>query len=39
VVLLFDVWRPELTAEERTLVAATLEAVAEFEGAQRGWAD
>jgi len=39
VVLLFDVWRPELTEEERRLVAATLEAVGEFEGAQRAWTD
>jgi aspartyl/asparaginyl beta-hydroxylase (cupin superfamily) len=39
VVLLFDVWRPELTPTERRLVAATLEAVSRFEGAQRSWAD
>lgn len=30
VVLLFDIWRPELTAEERSLVAATLAAVGSY---------
>ena len=35
VVLLFDIWRPELTEEERSLVAATLSAVADYD--QRPW--
>jgi aspartate beta-hydroxylase len=39
VVLLFDVWRPELTDQERTLVAATLEAVSQFDGTQRDWTE
>lgn len=39
VVLLFDVWRPELSDKERTLVAATLEAVGQFDGPQRAWTD
>jgi aspartate beta-hydroxylase len=39
VVLLFDVWRPELTPTERSLVAATLEAVSQFEGPQRNWSE
>jgi aspartate beta-hydroxylase len=39
VVLLFDVWRPELTDKERTLVAATLEAVRQLEGSQGDWTD
>jgi len=38
VVLLFDVWRPELTATERTLVAATIEAVSAF-GGPKTWSD
>jgi aspartate beta-hydroxylase len=38
VVLLFDIWRPELTDKERSLVAATLEAVGEF-GGPKSWAD
>ncbi len=33
VVLLFDIWRPELTPEERDLVAATLTAVTAYGGA------
>jgi hypothetical protein len=33
VVLLFDIWRPELTLEERALVAATLGAVVSYGGA------
>ncbi len=36
VVLLFDVWRPELTLEERALVAATLTAVSDYGGAPPG---
>jgi aspartate beta-hydroxylase len=39
VVLLFDVWRPELTDRERLLVAATLEAVRQLEGSQGHWTD
>jgi len=39
VVLLFDIWRPELSAQERSLVAATLEAVRQFDGPQRDWTD
>jgi aspartyl/asparaginyl beta-hydroxylase (cupin superfamily) len=39
VVLLFDIWRPELTERERTLVSATLGAVSRFEGTQRAWND
>lgn len=38
VVLLFDVWRPELSAEERTLVSALLKSVDAF-GPQRKWTD
>ena len=34
VVLLFDIWRPELTAEERKLVAALLAAVGTFGGGE-----
>ena len=33
VVLLFEVWRPELSAEEQALVAATLAAVGSYTGA------
>jgi len=39
VVLLFDVWRRELSAEERALVAALLTAVSQFDGAEAPWAD
>jgi len=39
VVLLFDIWRPELTDRERTLVSATLGAVSRFEGTRRAWSD
>ncbi|MBV8784773.1 MAG: aspartyl/asparaginyl beta-hydroxylase domain-containing protein [Gammaproteobacteria bacterium] len=39
VVLLFDIWRPELTALERSLVAAALASVKQFEGGQDGWRD
>lgn len=35
VVLLFDIWRPELSAEERESVAALFEAVDEFGGVPR----
>jgi aspartate beta-hydroxylase len=37
VILLFDVWRPELTAAERDLVAAMFEAMDEFGGVPTGW--
>jgi hypothetical protein len=37
VVLLFDIWRPELTATERSLVAAMLEAIDGFGGPRREW--
>ncbi|HEY2483479.1 MAG TPA: aspartyl/asparaginyl beta-hydroxylase domain-containing protein, partial [Caulobacteraceae bacterium] len=37
VVLLFDIWRPELTAEERGLVAALLGAVASYGGQAAAW--
>jgi aspartyl/asparaginyl beta-hydroxylase (cupin superfamily) len=33
VVLLFDIWRPELSAQERTLIAATLAAVGSYDSA------
>ena len=39
VVLLFDIWRPELTDAERVMVAATLEAVSRFDGSQGAWRD
>jgi aspartate beta-hydroxylase len=39
VVLLFDVWRPELSDKERLLVAATLETVRQLEGSQGDWTD
>jgi aspartyl/asparaginyl beta-hydroxylase (cupin superfamily) len=38
IVLIFDVWRPELTAPERELIAATLTAVDGF-GPARPWTD
>ena len=37
VVLLFDIWRPELSAEERKLVAATLAAVGSYGGKTTAW--
>lgn len=37
VVLLFDIWRPELTATERALVAAMLESSDGFGGPRREW--
>lgn len=39
VVLLFDIWRPELNAEERRLVASLLEGVDSFTGAPQQWQD
>jgi len=38
VILLFDVWRPELSAEERTLVSALIASVDAF-GPRRAWGD
>lgn len=37
VVLLFDIWRPELSEFERSLVAAMLECIDDFGGARREW--
>lgn len=37
VVLLFDIWRPELTDKERTLVAAMLESIDRYGGPRREW--
>lgn len=37
VVLLFDVWRPELTDKERSLVAAMLESIDRYGGRRREW--
>jgi aspartyl/asparaginyl beta-hydroxylase (cupin superfamily) len=38
VVLIFDIWRPELSDEERSLVAALIEAVDSYEtGAKGSW--
>jgi len=37
VVLLFDIWRPELTEQERSLVAAMLEAIDRFGGPRQAW--
>jgi len=39
VVLIFDVWRPELAEEERRLIAATLAAVDSFGGMRRPWTE
>ena len=39
VVLLFDIWRPELPDRERALVATTLGAASRFEGSQGRWSD
>jgi aspartate beta-hydroxylase len=39
VVLIFDVWRPELSAKEQTLVAAMLESIDRFGGARREWSE
>lgn len=36
VILLFEVWRPELTAEERTQVAAMFEAIDAYDGSTTG---
>ena len=37
VVLLFDIWRPELSDTERSLVAAMLESIDGFGGPRREW--
>lgn len=37
VVLLFDIWRPELTDTERSLVAEMLESIDRLGGARREW--
>jgi len=37
VILLFDVWRPELTEEERGLVAAMFEAIDAYNGEKPTW--
>jgi aspartyl/asparaginyl beta-hydroxylase (cupin superfamily) len=39
IVLIFDVWRPELSARERELIAATLTAVDGFGGPVRPWTE
>jgi aspartate beta-hydroxylase len=39
IVLLFDTWRPELSAKEQELVAAMLSAIDGFGGPRRKWAD
>jgi aspartate beta-hydroxylase len=39
VVLLLDVWRPELSEQERTLIAAALAAVRQFDGGRHDWVD
>jgi aspartyl/asparaginyl beta-hydroxylase (cupin superfamily) len=39
IVLIFDVWRPELSARERDLIAATLTAVDGIGGPARPWTD
>ena len=39
IVLIFDVWRPELSPDERRLIAATLEAVDGFDGPIRPWTE
>jgi hypothetical protein len=35
--MIFDVWRPELSAQERDLVAAMLAATDSFGGSRRRW--
>ena len=37
VILLFDVWRPELTEGERTLVAGMFEAIDAYSGQKPAW--
>ena len=38
-VLIFDIWRPELSDQERNLVAAMLKAIDQFEGPPRPWSE
>jgi aspartyl/asparaginyl beta-hydroxylase (cupin superfamily) len=37
VILLFEIWRPELTEEERGLVAAMFEAIDAYSGEKPAW--
>jgi aspartate beta-hydroxylase len=37
VILLFEIWRPELTDEERALVAAMFEAIDAYSGQKPTW--
>ena len=37
VILLFEIWRPELTAEERRLVSAMFEAIDAHSGEKAAW--
>jgi aspartate beta-hydroxylase len=39
IVLIFDIWRPELSLKERELVAATLKAIDQFDGSRRQWTE
>ena len=39
VVLIFDVWRPELSEKEQALVTATLESINSFGGPRREWVE
>jgi aspartyl/asparaginyl beta-hydroxylase (cupin superfamily) len=39
VVLIFDVWRPELSREEQALIATMLAAIDRFGGARVEWQD
>jgi aspartyl/asparaginyl beta-hydroxylase (cupin superfamily) len=39
VILLFEIWRPELSAEERRLIGALMEASDSFGGTPRAWED
>ena len=37
VILLFDVWRPEITVEERALVVRLFEAIDAYNGTRPDW--
>jgi hypothetical protein len=39
VVLIFDVWRPELSDQERALVSTMLTAIDRFDGPLRQWSE
>ncbi len=39
IVLILDVWRPELTATERSLIATMFAAIDRFDGERRKWTD